>query len=169
MDNNLFVNKDSLSIEDLFRQMNRPIILTSNGLMLPGDPSTLQKVSERLPGSNGYEEYKMPQLVSELEPVGVINNKGKLIGVRFQNFIGDDTNVVALSNIIPKARIYQGAKVGLLPVIEAITVDVNPDSAHYIAIPVLSKDFMTNLTAEPSGACANDVALSTIARRNKPS
>ncbi|RKK53659.1 hypothetical protein BFJ67_g4995 [Fusarium oxysporum f. sp. cepae] len=160
MDNNLFVNKDSLSIEDLFRQMNRPIILTSNGLMLPGDPSTLQKVSERLPGSN---------LVSELEPVGVINNKGKLIGVRFQNFIGDDTNVVALSNIIPKARIYQGAKVGLLPVIEAITVDVNPDSAHYIAIPVLSKDFMTNLIAEPSGACANDVALSTIARRNKPS
>ncbi|EMT72528.1 hypothetical protein FOC4_g10001160 [Fusarium odoratissimum] len=60
----------------------------------------------------------MPQLVSELKPVGVINTKGKLIGVRFQNFIGDDTNVVALSNIIPKARIYQGAK-----------------------------DFMTNLTA----------------------
>ncbi|KAL5610218.1 hypothetical protein FOVSG1_004899 [Fusarium oxysporum f. sp. vasinfectum] len=97
--------------------------------------------------TEGYEEYKMPQLVSELKPVGVINTKGKLIGVRFQNFIGDDTNVVALSNIIPKARIYQGAKVGLLPVIEAITVDVNPDSAHYIAIPVLSKDFMTNLTA----------------------
>ncbi|TXC08805.1 hypothetical protein FocTR4_00004146 [Fusarium oxysporum f. sp. cubense] len=72
--------------------------------------------------TEGYEEYKMPQLVSELKPVGVINTKGKLIGVRFQNFIGDDTNVVALSNIIPKARIYQ-------------------------AIPVLSKDFMTNLTA----------------------
>ncbi|EXL90377.1 hypothetical protein FOIG_16377 [Fusarium odoratissimum NRRL 54006] len=82
--------------------------------------------------TEGYEEYKMPQLVSELKPVGVINTKGKLIGVRFQNFIGDDTNVVALSNIIPKAP---------------ITVDVNPDSAHYIAIPVLSKDFMTNLTA----------------------
>ncbi|KAK2678472.1 hypothetical protein RAB80_007212 [Fusarium oxysporum f. sp. vasinfectum] len=65
--------------------------------------------------TEGYEEYKMPQLVSGLKPVGVVNTKGKLIGVRFQNFIGDDTNVVALSNIIPKARIYQGAKVGLLP------------------------------------------------------
>ncbi|KAF4432176.1 hypothetical protein FACUT_8442 [Fusarium acutatum] len=46
MDNKTHVKKDSLSFQDLARQMRRPTIVTPTGLMPLGDASTLQKVPE---------------------------------------------------------------------------------------------------------------------------
>ncbi|SCO80913.1 uncharacterized protein FRV6_05126 [Fusarium oxysporum] len=99
MDNNLFVNKDSLSIEDLFRQMNRPIILTSNGFMLPGDTSTLQKVSE-------------------LKAITIVAGD-LLCGFRFESPSGKTGNMVAPSDLGKNAIIYQGDTAGERPAIES--------------------------------------------------
>ncbi|KAL5610219.1 hypothetical protein FOVSG1_004900 [Fusarium oxysporum f. sp. vasinfectum] len=95
MDNNLFINKDSLNIEDLFRQMNRPIILTSNGLMLPGDPSTLQKVSE-------------------LKAIAIVAGN-LLCGLRFESPSGQTGNMVAPSDLGKNAIVYQGDTAGERP------------------------------------------------------
>ncbi|EWG47568.1 hypothetical protein FVEG_07637 [Fusarium verticillioides 7600] len=91
---------------------------------------------------------KRPQVVSELKPVGVVDSQGTLIGIRFQNFFGDDTNVIAQSEIGPKFRIYQGPKEGLLPVIESANLDGAPDRVCGINMPVLSKEFMMNLPSD---------------------
>ncbi|KAF5566051.1 hypothetical protein FPHYL_3964 [Fusarium phyllophilum] len=53
-----------------------------------------------------YNSQAGPQFVSELEPVGVIDAEGALIGVCFQNSIGDDEYVMACSEIAPNACIY---------------------------------------------------------------
>ncbi|EWZ00335.1 hypothetical protein FOYG_00218 [Fusarium oxysporum NRRL 32931] len=85
-------HKNSLTIEDLFRQINRPIILTSNGLMLPGDPSALQKVSE-------------------LKPIAIIAGN-LLCGLRFESPSGETGNMVAPSDLGKNAIIYQGDTAG---------------------------------------------------------
>ncbi|KAF5687909.1 hypothetical protein FDENT_5199 [Fusarium denticulatum] len=64
-----------------------------------------------------------PRLVSELKPVGVVNLEGELIGVRFQNFMGDDVDVMAQSETIPNARIFQGAKDGFRLAVDAFLSD----------------------------------------------
>ncbi|KAF9772631.1 hypothetical protein IL306_009646 [Fusarium sp. DS 682] len=48
----------------------------------------------------------LPCLVSELKPVGVVDPAGTLIGVRFNTIFGDDTNVMAYSDIMRNTCIY---------------------------------------------------------------
>lgn len=122
MDNNLFVNKDSLSIEDLFRQMNRPIILTSNGLMLPGDPSTLQKVSE-------------------LKAIAIVAGD-LLCGLRFESPSGETGNMVAPSDLGKNAIIYQGDTAGERPAIESSKLLRRDITLGNIPLPITSKRLM---------------------------
>ncbi|KAG5813540.1 hypothetical protein H9Q74_006146 [Fusarium xylarioides] len=70
---------------------------------------------------------------------------GKFIGVRFQNFIGDDVDVMAQSETIPNARIFQGAKDGFRPAVDAFLSDGLHDDVCGVSVPVLTKEFMANL------------------------
>ncbi|KAF5657402.1 hypothetical protein FCIRC_13280 [Fusarium circinatum] len=94
-----------------------------------------------------YNSKAGPRLVSELKPVGVVDDKGVLIGVRFQNFIGDDEHVMARSESVPNARIYQGVRDGFKPVMETVFSDGTPSPVACVSVPVLDKKFMTNLPA----------------------
>ncbi|KAH7226866.1 hypothetical protein BKA60DRAFT_535704 [Fusarium oxysporum] len=122
MDNNLFVNKNSLTIEDLFRQINRPIILTSNGLMLPGDPSTLQKVSE-------------------LKAIAIVAGD-LLCGLRFESPSGETGNMVAPSDLGKNAIIYQGDTAGERPAIESSKLLRRDITLGNIPLPITSKRLM---------------------------
>ncbi|TVY77355.1 hypothetical protein Focb16_v007959 [Fusarium oxysporum f. sp. cubense] len=122
MDNNLFINKDSLSIKDLVRQMNRPIILTSNGLMLPGDPSTLQKVSE-------------------LKAIAIVAGD-LLCGLRFESPSGETGNMVAPSDLGKNAIVYQGDTAGERPAIESSKLLRRDITLGNIPLPITSKRLM---------------------------
>ncbi|KAF5547734.1 hypothetical protein FMEXI_5060 [Fusarium mexicanum] len=86
-----------------------------------------------------------PRLVSELKPVGVVDEKGVLIGVRFQNFIGDDEHVMARSDSVPNARIYQGVEEGFQPAMETVFSEGTPSPIACVSVPILDKRFMTNI------------------------
>ncbi|KAF4502503.1 hypothetical protein FAGAP_1281 [Fusarium agapanthi] len=88
-----------------------------------------------------------PRLVSELKPVGVVDDKGVLIGVRFQNFIGDDEHVMARFESVPSACIYQGVEDGFQPAMETLFSNGTPSPIACISVPFLDKKFMTNLPA----------------------
>ncbi|CVK96773.1 uncharacterized protein FMAN_11102 [Fusarium mangiferae] len=92
------VTPGNFTIEDMLRQMRRPIIFNQNGLMLPGDASTLKKVPE-------------------LKAIGITVG-GVLCGLRFESPSGETGNMVAPSNLAENAIIYQGDDAGERPAIE---------------------------------------------------
>ncbi|KAF4944995.1 hypothetical protein FGADI_12254 [Fusarium gaditjirri] len=121
MDDNL--KKDSLSIEDLFRRMNRPIIMTADGPMLPGDPSTLKKVSE-------------------LKAVAIVTGD-LLCGLRLESPSGETGNMVAPSDVVENAVIYQGDDEGIRPAIESSGLcRPNNPMIGTIPLPITSKGLM---------------------------
>ncbi|RBQ69720.1 hypothetical protein FVER14953_07637 [Fusarium verticillioides] len=89
-----------------------------------------------------------PRLVSELKPVGVIDSDRNFIGVRFQNLIGDDVNVMAQCETVPNARIYQGVKKGFHLAVNASLSDGPHDGTCVISVPVLTQEFMANLPSD---------------------
>ncbi|KAF5977907.1 hypothetical protein FCOIX_6239 [Fusarium coicis] len=86
-----------------------------------------------------------PRFVSELKPVGVIDLDRNFIGVRFQNFMGDDVNVMAQCETVPNACIYQGVKKGFHLAVNASLSGVHHEETCVISAPVLSREFMSNL------------------------
>jgi hypothetical protein len=87
------------------------------------------------------------QLVPELKPVGVIDAQGILIGVRFQNFIGDDEDVLSHSETAPSARIYQGSQGCFQLAMNTLHSDGATSSFCCISVPVLDKRFMAGIPA----------------------
>ncbi|CVL11298.1 uncharacterized protein FPRN_11116 [Fusarium proliferatum] len=59
-----------------------------------------------LPAKSYEPAMGMPRFVSELQPWGVVDLDGALIGFRFMNPSGDDTNVMAASDISPNALVF---------------------------------------------------------------
>ncbi|KAG4267255.1 hypothetical protein FPRO04_04867 [Fusarium proliferatum] len=98
-----------------------------------------------LPAKSYEPAMGMPRIVSELQPWGVMNLGGALIGFHFMNYHGDDTNVMAASDISPNARVFQGGQPQLNPVLEAAKFDAYPSRAYFIALPVLTKSFILHL------------------------
>lgn len=103
----------------------------------------------------------MPRHLSELKPIDVMNLEGSLIGVRFINPSGDNTNVMAESNISPNARIFQGTQPYFRPVMEAARADAHPDCVCVIPLPVLTKSFMCRL---PEGCRKVSMQLKIIGK-----
>ncbi|KAF5588165.1 hypothetical protein FPANT_6697 [Fusarium pseudoanthophilum] len=87
------------------------------------------------------------QLVRELKPVGVLDAYGNLIGVRFQNVVGDDEHVLAYSETAPNARIYQGSKDGFQLAIDTVYIEHPTSPIFCISVPVLDKRYMANIPA----------------------
>ncbi|KAF5721682.1 hypothetical protein FGLOB1_131 [Fusarium globosum] len=98
-----------------------------------------------VPAKSYEPAMEMPRIVSELQPWGVMNLDGALIVFRFMNYHGDDTNVMAASDISPNARVFQGGQPQLDPVLEAAKFDAYPSRAYVIALPVLTKSFILRL------------------------
>ncbi|KAF5716298.1 hypothetical protein FMUND_6447 [Fusarium mundagurra] len=107
--------------------------------------------------------YNSHQVVSELEPVGVLDAEGVLIGVRFQNSIGNDEYVMAPSQIVPNACIYQGTEDGFKRAITTVFSNGDSSHVHCISVPVLDKKFMANL---PTGHREIKMQL-RVAKRHK--
>ncbi|EWG47570.1 hypothetical protein FVEG_07638 [Fusarium verticillioides 7600] len=122
MDNKTPAKKDSLTIQELWRRMNQPIILTHEGPMLPGDPSTLQKVPE----------LKATALVA-----------GNLLcGLRLESPSGETGNMVAPSDLWKDAIIYQGDTSGERPAIESSKLLRRNVELCNIPLPITSKRVM---------------------------
>ncbi|KAF5641515.1 hypothetical protein F25303_6859 [Fusarium sp. NRRL 25303] len=98
-----------------------------------------------LPAKSYEPAMGMPRFVSELQPWGVVDLDGALIGFRFMKPSGDDTNVMAASDISPNALVFQGGQPQLAPVLETAKFDAYPSRAYVIALPVLTKSFMLRL------------------------
>ncbi|PNP81478.1 hypothetical protein FNYG_05153 [Fusarium nygamai] len=94
-----------------------------------------------------FDSESGAQLVPELKPVGVIDAQGILIGVRFQNFIGDDEDVLSHSETVPNARIYQGSKDGFQLAMNTLRSDSATSPFCCISVPVLDKRLMANIPA----------------------
>ncbi|KAF5553514.1 hypothetical protein FNAPI_6746 [Fusarium napiforme] len=89
-----------------------------------------------------------PKFVSELKPVGVIDFDGNIIGVRFQNFMGDDVDAMAQVGTVPNACIYQGVKKGFREAVEVFLSDGGYDNTCGVSVPILTKEFMANLPSD---------------------
>ncbi|KAG9497484.1 hypothetical protein J7337_010345 [Fusarium musae] len=122
MDNKTPAKKDSLTIQELWRRMNQPIILTHEGPMLPGDPSTLQKV---------------PELKATALVAGNI-----LCGLRLESPSGETGNMVAPSDLWKDAIIYQGDTNGERPAIESSKLLRRNVELCNIPLPITSKRVM---------------------------
>ncbi|KAF5578502.1 hypothetical protein FPCIR_11543 [Fusarium pseudocircinatum] len=122
MDNKTPAKKDSLTVQELWRRMNRPIIITHDGLMLPGDPSTLQKV---------------PELKATAIVAGDL-----LCGLRLESPSGETGNMVAPSDLGKDAIIYQGDTNGERPAIESSKLLRHDVTLCNIPLPVTSKRLM---------------------------
>ncbi|SCV36975.1 uncharacterized protein FFB14_06358 [Fusarium fujikuroi] len=105
--------------------------------------STIEPMA--LPAKSYEPAMGMPRFVSELQPWGVVDLDGALIGFRFMNPSGDDTSVMAASDISPNALVFQGGQPQLAPVLETAKFDAYPSRACVIALPVLTKSFMLRL------------------------
>jgi hypothetical protein len=68
-----------------------------------------------LPAKSYEPAMGMPRFVSELQPWGVVDLDGALIGFRFMNPSGDDTNVMAASDISPNALVFHAPPPRRLP------------------------------------------------------
>jgi hypothetical protein len=122
MDNKTPAKKDSPSIQELWRRMNRTFILTHEGLMLPGDPSTLQKV----------RELKATAIVA-----------GDLLcGLRLESPSGETGNMVAPCDIWKDAIIYQGDTNGERPAVESSGLLRRDVELCNIPLPITSKRLM---------------------------
>ncbi|KAF5639229.1 hypothetical protein F52700_4081 [Fusarium sp. NRRL 52700] len=124
MDSKPPAKNDSLTIIDyLARQMSRPIIMTQSGLMPPGDASTLKKV---------------PKLKAIAITAGDL-----LCGLRFESPSGETGNMVAPTDIVKDAVIYQGNNAGIPAAIEsAANVHINNRIIDTIPLPITSKHLM---------------------------
>ncbi|KAF9772633.1 hypothetical protein IL306_009648 [Fusarium sp. DS 682] len=143
-------NVNSMSIEDMFRHMTRPIIVTTNGLMLPGDPSTLSKVTE-------------------LKATGVVAGN-TLCGLRFESPSGETGNMVAPTDIAEGgAIIYQGDENGQRPAIESSLLRRITDTYKIgeIPLPITSKGRMESEL--PFGYRKVELKLSFIERNSRES
>ncbi|PNP81481.1 hypothetical protein FNYG_05156 [Fusarium nygamai] len=145
MDNKAPAKKDSLTFEDFVRQMRRPtpIIMTPTGLMPPGDASTLQKVSE----------LKASAIVA-----------GDLLrGLRFESPGGETGNMVAPSDLVKGAVIYQGDDAGIPAAIEsAVLGRRNGSIIDTIPLPITSKGLMES--KRPDGYRKIEIKFSFVDR-----
>ncbi|KAF5977904.1 hypothetical protein FCOIX_6236 [Fusarium coicis] len=145
MDNKTPVNKDSLTFEDFVRQMRRPtpLIMTPTGLMPPGDASSLQKVSE-------------------LEAIGIVVGN-LLCCLRFESPGGETGNMVAPSDLVKGAVIYQGNDSGISAAIEsAVLGGRNGSIIDTIPLPVTSKGLMES--KRPAGYRKIEIKFSFVDR-----
>ncbi|KAF5660951.1 hypothetical protein FCIRC_11994 [Fusarium circinatum] len=143
MDNKTHVKTDSLSIEDLARQMRRPIIMTPTGPMPPGDASTLQKVAE-------------------LKATAIIAGD-LLCGLRFESPSGETGNMIAPSNLVKDAVIYQGNDAGLPAAIESAVLGHRKSGIiDTIPLPITSKGLMESKL--PAGYRKSEIKLSFVDR-----
>ncbi|KAG5813541.1 hypothetical protein H9Q74_006153 [Fusarium xylarioides] len=122
MDNKTPAKKDPVTFEELWRRMNQPIILTSDGLMLLGDPSTLQQVPE-------------------LKAIAIVAGD-LLCGLRLESPSGETGNVVAPSDLGKNAIIYQGDTNGERPAIESSKLFRRDVTLCNIPLPITSKRLM---------------------------
>ncbi|KAF5641068.1 uncharacterized protein FTJAE_4250 [Fusarium tjaetaba] len=94
-----------------------------------------------------FDSESGAQLVPELKPVGVIDAQGILTRVRFQNFIGDDEDVLSHSETLPNTRIYQGSQDGFQLAMNKLHSDSAISSFRCISVPVQDKKFMASIPA----------------------
>jgi len=143
MDNETNVKKDTLAIEDLARQMRRPIIMTPTGPMPAGDARTLRKVSE-------------------LKASAIIAGD-LLCCLRFESPSGETGNMVAPSNIIKDAVIYQGNDAGIPAAIECAVLGHGKSSIiDTIPLPITSKGLMESEL--PPGYRKTEIKISFVDR-----
>lgn len=68
-----------------------------------------------LPAKSYEPAMGIPRFVSELQPWAVVDLDGALIGFRFMNPSGDDTNAMAASDISPNALVFHAPPPRRLP------------------------------------------------------
>ncbi|KAF5247238.1 hypothetical protein FANTH_6495 [Fusarium anthophilum] len=109
-----------------------------------------------------HKPKNAPRIVSELKPVGVVDAEGALVGIRFQNIIGDDEHVMARAETVPNARIYQGIEDGFKPAMEIVHSEGAPSRICSVVMSVLDKEFMTKI---PVGHRKIEMQLRLVQRR----
>ncbi|KAF5553511.1 hypothetical protein FNAPI_6743 [Fusarium napiforme] len=144
MDNKRPTEKDILYLQNFYRRIGQPFVMTPNGPMPCEEDSTFQKVSE-------------------LKVIAVVAG-GILRGLRLQSPSGETGNMVAPSDLAKDAFIYQGSDAGIHPAIRSTVLGTRSRTAvDHIPLPITNKDLMES--ERPDGYRKIEVKFSLVDRR----